>query len=181
MVGSIERLRTRYGFELRISAIPVIGFLAALGLALVAVSECQSDVLSRSWTQRAALLCYGLFAVSWLLHSWRSMVSRWFLIAAMILGVLLVRRGLNTPGLLVLLFVPTALAAALIGLTAAAVVAVGETLLLVAPASTQRHLPYLQVFSSAVPLLLDARVEKPAVYNGNAQAYLPRVGETLEL
>jgi signal transduction histidine kinase/CheY-like chemotaxis protein len=120
----------RFGSELRVSAIPAILFLAALGLALVMVSETQSDALGCVWVQRAALLCYGLCAATWLIYSWQATLGRWFVIAVMILGVLLVRRGLETPGLLVLLFAPTALAAALIGLAAAAVVAVVETLLL---------------------------------------------------
>jgi signal transduction histidine kinase/CheY-like chemotaxis protein len=129
------RIKTRFGFELRASAIPAIAFLAALGLALVLASETQGHALSHSWMQRAALLCYGLCAATWLLHSWHTMLGRWFAVAVMVLGVLLVRRGLDTPGLLVLLFVPTALAAALIGLVAAAAAAAGETLLLLlAPA-----------------------------------------------
>ncbi|MDP6778852.1 MAG: hypothetical protein QGI83_19010 [Candidatus Latescibacteria bacterium] len=48
-------------------------------------------------------------------------------------------------------------------------------------ASGQRHLPNLQVFRSAMPLLLDTQVEDPAVNNGQSGAPLPRVGQILEL
>ena len=60
MDGSIERLRTRSGFELHISAIPVIGFLAAMGLALV--KDVQAYYMTPTTVLWALLMPFAMWS-----------------------------------------------------------------------------------------------------------------------
>ena len=52
---------------------------------------------------------------------------------------------------------------------------------LVTPLDAQRHLPLTNIFESPGLLLLDTRVESPAIYSGGRVASLPRSGDKVEL
>lgn len=118
--------------ELRISHKPVIAILVVIGLVLVFVGDPQPDPTYRSRVLYLAVFRYGASAIAWLLDSWNSWVGRWFTITMLVVMVCLGNSWLAAPGFLTLLVIPTALAGALIGLTAGAVTVVGETALLLA-------------------------------------------------
>jgi len=118
--------------ELRISHKPVIVVLVVMGLVLIFVGDPLPDTIYRSRVLYLAVFCYGASTIAWLLDSWRSWVGRWFTVMILVVMICLGNGWLAAPGFLTLLVIPTVLAGALIGLTAAAVTVVGETALLLA-------------------------------------------------
>jgi len=106
----------------------VIVALVGLGVALVFVGDAHPSY--RLKVPPFALLFCALAAVAWLLDSWKPWAGRWFTTVALVTIVHLGHNWLGVPGLLTLMVIPTALAAALISLPAATTIAVGETVLL---------------------------------------------------
>ena len=116
--------------ELRIPIESVIAALMILSVALFLLSDSQAD--PSEWVP-TVLLALSLFAVAGtagLLGNWKSKISRWFTVVALVALVHLGNMWLEGCALLALVGVPSALAVALIGPPAAAVTAVGETMLL---------------------------------------------------
>jgi signal transduction histidine kinase/CheY-like chemotaxis protein len=117
--------------ELRISPNLVVVVLAISGMVLVFMSDMRPDRSSELRMMLIALLCYAMSMIILLLGRWKSIVGQWSAVIALAILVHLVSFWLGVPGFLALMMVPTALAATLISLSAAGVVAVGETLLLI--------------------------------------------------
>ncbi len=145
MIGSSA---TRFEDELLISPALVAGALVALGAALTLIS------LLLGLSVRLvlfALLLYALAGALALLERRHPIAGRAFTIAVLVGLVYLVESWLAVPGALALLAVPMALAAALIGPSAALISAIGETglLLITGQAGAGTPLP-----STVVPLLL---------------------------
>ncbi len=114
-------------FELRVSPKPVIATLAVLGWVFGLLNDYLPDP---SKAMDFVLLLFTLLAALWLLANRKPYVGRWFTIAVLIGMVYLGSSWLGVPGLLTLMVIPTALAAPLLGLPAAAATALGETVLL---------------------------------------------------
>ena len=129
-VGLMSKSTPGFESELRVSPGLVIVVLALLGLALVSIGQFQPDPSIRMTVLRFALLFYGASAISWLLGSWRPWAGRWVAVVASIILVVLGGTWVGLSGFLTLLVIPTALAAALIGIPGATITVVGETLLL---------------------------------------------------
>ena len=120
--------------ELRISTKPVIIILIVLGMLVPIISDQVLQTHSDAWVPSLlfSLAFFAIAGMTWLLDDWMPGLSRWFLILA-ITGIFHLA-GLLTglPRILMLWGVPTSLAALLISRSAAATVATGESLLLLA-------------------------------------------------
>jgi len=119
--------------ELHISPRPVLAALLALGCLLFLGAE----LLSYPWqtvdrTISLFLFLSALSGAGWLLVNWKPLVGRWFTVLALAIAVHLTGLWLDIPASLAWAVIPTALAVPLVSLTAAAVTAVGESLLVVA-------------------------------------------------
>jgi hypothetical protein len=116
--------------DLRISTVWAIALLGAAGTALGLAAQLQESLAQQERMQDLALLTFLLTLLVWLLQRWQPGLARWGVVLAwigMIYGGL---RWLQLPDFLTLLVIPTTLAAALLGLPAALLIAVGETMLL---------------------------------------------------
>jgi len=129
MDGSISDIRT----ELRISprlvfaALVVLGGLLFFGVEMLAYPwQAVNRVIS------FFLLLFALSMVGWLLVDWKPLLGRWFAILALATMVHLADRWLNVPGSLAWAAIPTALAVPLIGLSAGAITALCESILILA-------------------------------------------------
>lgn len=116
--------------ELRISPKWVLTVLMVFAMAVLFMSDDLSDLSHRAQVQLFGLLLFALLTVTWLLDNWRAWAGRWFLIVGVVAAILLANSWQSVPGTLALMAIPTALAAVLIGLPAAAGTALGETVLL---------------------------------------------------
>ena len=116
--------------DLRISYKWVIVILVFLGLAFFLVSDIPSDASAQIRLTLFAILFLALSVTIWLLDRWKPWFGRWFMVSALVAMVYLGNHWLNVPGLLTLMVIPTALAAALVSLPAATVTAIGQTILL---------------------------------------------------
>ena len=119
--------------EMRLSPKWVIAILLALGLALVFASSVPSNLSGRFNLALVALLFYIASAIAWLLDGWKTLLGRWATAIVLVALIYLGSGWLALPGLLTLLVIPTALAVPLIGLFATAIVALGESALLLLP------------------------------------------------
>jgi signal transduction histidine kinase/DNA-binding response OmpR family regulator len=126
MIASQQMVETK----LRASPKWVIAMLVALGLMSVFISDSYSDSFERLQGMLFTILLYTLAACIWLLNDWRPGIARWFAVMALVVMVNLGVVWLGMPGFLSLATIPAAVAAALIGLPAAIVTAIGETILL---------------------------------------------------
>jgi len=124
--------RSGPGFEseLRISSKLGIAVLVGVGVVLALTSECWSDPSGRTKALLLAFVFYVASALVWLLDSRVIWMSRWFTVVALVILIHLGNAWLDIPGVLTLVVIPIGLTAGLIGLPAAAAVAVGETVLL---------------------------------------------------
>lgn len=129
----MEESSRGFEYDLRASSTLVAGVLLIAGLLLVLASGSLSDMSDRLTVAIIAILLYGLSAVTWLLGSWRPGISRWFVVSALVVVIHLASHKLGVPGLLNLMVIPPVLAAALMDLRAAALIALGETALLLVP------------------------------------------------
>ena len=110
-----------------IAALPIVGIMIFIGAMLLSR---PAEVLM--YAQLLFLLVCALSAIGWLLVRWNSLLSRWYAVLILIALIHLASIWLDVSRALALLVIPTALAAAMIGLPAATATAVGETLLLIA-------------------------------------------------
>lgn len=115
--------------DLRVSPAWVIALMMAVGVALGLASQVQSDLAEQAKLQDLSLLWLLLALLAWLLDRWRPSLGRWAVVICLVMLVYWAQQWLQVPGLLALLVIPTALAAALIGLPAALVTAGGATAL----------------------------------------------------
>lgn len=118
------------GAELRISPKPVLAALVALG----ALSYFALQMLAYRWqmvNQAISLFVFlsALAIIGWLLSDWRSAVGRWFTIVASSAAFHLAGLWLDVPGALAWAVVPTALAVPLVGISAASLVPVLESII----------------------------------------------------
>ena len=116
--------------ELRISPKPVIAVLAILGVVLIVTISPLRSSSERLQLLLLGLLIQGASAIAWRLERRAPPASRWIVVATLVAVVWLASSWLGPPELLTLMGVPTALAAALIGLPAATATAAGCTVLL---------------------------------------------------
>jgi len=122
--------RSRAGFELRPSPFWSITALGISGVLILLASDTLSSSLMR---MRAVSLGVGLYAMAF--ATWRIMISHPLTGTGLVIGAatcaaILTHQWLELPGALVLLALPTGIAAAFIGLKAATITAAIQTLLL---------------------------------------------------
>lgn len=115
--------------DLRMSPAWVIGLMMAVGVALGLAGQVQNDLAEQAKLQDLSLLWLLLTLLAWLLERWKPSLGRWAVVISLVMLVYWAQQWLQVPGLLALLVIPTALAAALIGLPAALVTAGGATAL----------------------------------------------------
>ena len=115
--------------ELRVSHGPVLAVLALCGVIIRIGSEL---VAAASSVRTLSVILVLASSGAWLLEHNNPILARWTTVLAS-LALALCAAGLNTSAL-VLLSLPTGLAAALIGIPAAAGIAAAETLIVVLPA-----------------------------------------------
>jgi signal transduction histidine kinase/CheY-like chemotaxis protein len=127
-MGSTNDSYRSFEQELRISHRPMIGVLAFLGLALVFAALAQSQPLARWRMLALALLSYSASATASLLSNRRPWIGQWTTLIALAAIILLTSGFLGLYELLILLFVPTGLAVAMIGIPAAVSISLGETM-----------------------------------------------------
>ena len=132
-VSAVGKYGPGFQSEMRLSPKWVIAILLALGLAFVFASSVPSDVSDRFNLALFALLFYMASAIAWLLNDWKTLLGRWATAIVLVALIYLGSGWLALPGLLTLLVIPTALAVPLIGLFATAIVALGESALLLLP------------------------------------------------
>lgn len=125
-----EHMLPGYEYELRISPKLIAAAFVSGGTALAFAGDLQSDLSTRTWMLHLALLCFACAAVTWLTSHWQAWAGRWSAVALLIAVIRLGSTWLEIPELMMLLALPTALAAALIHLRAATAVTIGETVLL---------------------------------------------------
>jgi signal transduction histidine kinase/CheY-like chemotaxis protein len=119
-----------YESEWRIPGRAAILLLAMVALVLTFVSD-RVPSAPQLRVQLLALLCYAFAGLCWLVSTRSALLARWLAIAGFAALFLSAAYWLDQQELLALAGVPVALAAALVGLGAAGVVAVGETAFLV--------------------------------------------------
>jgi signal transduction histidine kinase/CheY-like chemotaxis protein len=115
--------------DLQLSLKPVLVALLIASIILFFVSDALPPSATQWRLQLAVLLLLMTSIIAWLLDGWKPYVGRWFTIMAL---AVLIYWGSGWPGtyeFLALVGIPTALAAALGGLPAASVTALGETAL----------------------------------------------------
>ena len=132
MVGAMIESVSGLEADLRISLKPVTVVLIVLSLALFLWSDSQPDPSQWVPTVLLALLLLAVAGLAWSLSSWRPWMSRWLTILGLTAAIHLAKMWLGIPGVLALTAIPAALAAPMISLSAAAIVAVGESVLLMA-------------------------------------------------
>ena len=116
-----------FAAELRVSPRPMLGLLLVPALALTLAAWRLPDP---DKAMNFALLLYAFSVMAWILTCWKLWLGRWATIIGLVAIIQAVQGWLGVPGFLALLAIPTALAAALSGLYAAAITAIGESLLL---------------------------------------------------
>jgi signal transduction histidine kinase/CheY-like chemotaxis protein len=114
--------------EMRISSKPVIAGLTAVGIAVAVLAEYQPESSRWSDMLNFALLLVAVSAIAWLLDRWRPSVGRWFTVTVSAAMVWLGDGWLGVPGFLTLMVIPTALAMAMLGFSAALILAIGVSL-----------------------------------------------------
>ena len=109
-----------YEDEIRISLNWVLGIQILAALALFLAGEGLLWIPDRSVVRSVALILLCTALIAWLIHSRMATAGHWFNVAALVSTCCLISTWWNAPGALCLLAIPVALAAVLIGFTAAA-------------------------------------------------------------
>lgn len=117
-------------FELRVSVHWAIALLGILGAITLLASDDVADPYRRNQVQLFGILLYTSMPLAWFLNRWNSWVGRWFVVLGSVALIGLAYTWLGLSAALVLVAIPTGLAAALISLVGATVTTVGETILL---------------------------------------------------
>ena len=128
----MQRTHSRFEADLRMPPRPVVLLFLVPAIALVSVASKAPD--PRRMLGLAYLL-YPLVAALWLLDGWKPQLGRWATVGGLIVFIGLTRTWFPVPGFLILLSIPTVLAAALIGLVAASVTAALESGMLISMAA----------------------------------------------
>jgi hypothetical protein len=118
--------------DLRISPKPVLAALLALGCFLFLAAQ----MLSYPWQAvddalSLLLLLTTLAIIGWQLVNWQPVLGRWFTVLALVVAVHSSGFWFGLQGSLVWAVIPVAMACSLLSLRAAALIAVGESLLVV--------------------------------------------------
>ena len=102
-----------------------------MGTALVISLSSDTWLGSSGWMKVLlfALLLYVVAGVIWVLADWQPVVGQWVAIISLVAIINLGLIWLDVPGFVALIPIPIAVAAALIGLSAAVVTAIGQTVL----------------------------------------------------
>jgi signal transduction histidine kinase/CheY-like chemotaxis protein len=116
--------------ELHISAKWVIAGMLIAAIAVLFASDEMQDAGARNRVILIGVLLYAWCPLAWFLDDWQPWAGRAFMIVGMIAAVVLARYWLDVPGTLALMAAPAGLAAAMMGLPAAAATAIGESVLL---------------------------------------------------
>jgi signal transduction histidine kinase/CheY-like chemotaxis protein len=117
--------------ELDISPRLVSAVLVVSSIVLFLAGDLQSDVTIWSRMTSLSVVSFAISVIIWLLDDWVPWTSRWFAILSLVFLVYLGHGWFQVSGILTLLAIPTALAAALISLMGSAITATGTSLLLV--------------------------------------------------
>ncbi|MFC1975356.1 ATP-binding protein [Chloroflexota bacterium] len=117
------------GIELRPSPKLVVALL--IGSAVVISLSGDTLLGSSGWMKVLlfASLLYLVAGVIWVLADWQPIVGQWVTIISLVAIINLGLIWLDVPGFVALIPIPIAVAAALIGLSAAVVTAIGQTML----------------------------------------------------
>lgn len=126
----MEKSLSSFESELRVPPRAMIITLGILLLAVQPLNEFLLELSLRVQARRYTLLLFALLAVAWLIDRWKPWVGRWFIVVLLVAVVGLANRWQAVPGTMALMAIPAGLAMALIGLPAATVTALGETVLL---------------------------------------------------
>ena len=116
--------------ELRVSPKPVIAALAVLGAGIILTINPLFDSSEQLRILLIGVLILVTTAVAWRFEGRKPLVGRWLTMILLVAMVYLSHIWLDVPGILTLMVIPTAMAAVLIGLSAATATAVGQTMLL---------------------------------------------------
>ncbi|MCK6628840.1 MAG: ATP-binding protein [Anaerolineae bacterium] len=116
--------------DLRISPTWVIAAMAVAGVMLGLATQIQSNLVNPEKAQDLALLVFLLTVLAWGLNQWRPRLGGWGVVITLVMIVYWGQQWLPAPGFLTLFVIPTALAAALVGLPAALLIVVAETALI---------------------------------------------------
>jgi signal transduction histidine kinase/CheY-like chemotaxis protein len=118
--------------DLRLSYKWVLVILVLTGQTLFLAGDLLSASAAQFRLSFFAVLLYALALLIWLLDRWQPWAGRWLMVIGAAALVYVGYSWLNWPGSLVLMMLPTALAAALLSLPAALVTAIAITLFLLA-------------------------------------------------
>jgi len=115
------------GFEsdLRVSLNPVLVMLVVCSLALILASAYDES----EWELPVGILLLLVIAIAWTLGSRAHWSGRWLVTLVLVVGICLASMLPGMPNSLVLVVIPTTLAAPLISLPAAIALTAGESLL----------------------------------------------------
>jgi signal transduction histidine kinase/CheY-like chemotaxis protein len=133
MVSKMNQSISNFKSDLRISPTRVMAVMLIGGVVIAIIGQLQRDSVKWMIMLNFTLLVFGLTLVTWFLNNWRPRFGRWSTIVALVMIIYWGDQWLAVPGFLTLLVIPTALAAALISLSAATIMAIGETALLSIP------------------------------------------------
>lgn len=132
MIASAGSSGSNIETEFGVSPKGIIAILAFFGLLFVLLSDTQPEVSARLELLYLTVVLYTVSVIAWLLDSWKPQIGRWFVVIALLGIVNLGLAWLDIPGFLSLFAIPTVLAAALISLSAATVVTLLQSTLLLA-------------------------------------------------
>lgn len=138
--------------DLRISPAWIIALMIAAGVALGLVTQVHSHAVERGKWQDLVLLLFLLTLLTWGLNQWQPSVGRWAVIITLVMIVYWGQQWLQVPGFLTLLVIPTALAAALIGLPAGFIITIGETALVLSSNALMPELEPAVIITSLVAI-----------------------------
>ena len=115
--------------ELRISSKWVLGVLLAIALVVLLVGDDIPDLGRRSQVSLLGVLLCLLISIGWILDSWMPQAGHIAAVVLVIALALSLRYWLGIAGTLAFLSIATGLAAAMLGLTAAAIVTLCQSIL----------------------------------------------------
>ncbi|MFN8446652.1 MAG: hybrid sensor histidine kinase/response regulator [Caldilineaceae bacterium] len=130
MIGAIKDDKVGYEYGAQLSVWWLVATLIGLGLLLFYLNETQSVPIERTPLLLGVLLLLGAATITGLLEQWRSWAGQWFAVLFLTTLLPLSYVWLSFPGLLTWIGLSIPLAMALLGLNAAVVVTIVQTLLL---------------------------------------------------
>ena len=140
----IEHRKMNFESDLRVSPRIAVAVLLAISSPLLFVS----DTVPNQKVLIFALCSTTASALAWFARIWNARFAGWSVVLALVVCVVVADLWLNVSGGLILLAVPTALAAPLIGVTASVATAFAETVLLVSLARMTAQVDSMSVGAS---------------------------------